>query len=525
MFSRWMFARLRAAENALHQGRIDEALRRLSEPDVRDDRRAQKLTDELARALLARARVQAQGGSYRDALSDLQSLEALGRFTPDAEALRKRAEDELRARVGRHQAREEAFAKAAADVQQGRLESGRLAVEKLEDPQGREQLREELDIRVQRSAQLLDQANEALRRGDLLTACRLWEEACERHGRSRPSDELAGQLVAAYRTAMDEWFRAGRLERMLAGLDATRALRLFAPELNEYENRARLLRRAVEQLAGLDSSGLHDTLLRLRAAGDAEWISPVMQAAQQIAEARGALLASPLGLLGLSLHRITLIGTPPARGEGHNGGVERPAAGPPGAALAGGLLLLIDGTGSSLLTTRDLLRIGRAGGGREIDVPIPADIQSHHADVVRDGEDYFLIARGPVRVNRQPVVRRLLRDGDRVVFGPNAKLTFRKPSVKSDTAVLLLSDRCRLPRDVSSVVLFRGTCVLGPQPSCHVQTREGDSRLVLFERHGELYVRKAARDGQPTGPAAPLPMRQTKAFGDVRMTVREYEPG
>jgi hypothetical protein len=55
-----------------------------------------------------------------------------------------------------------------------------------------------------------------------------------------------------------------------------------------------------------------------------------------------------------------------------------------------------------------------------------------------------------------------------------------------------------------------------------VRTREGDARLVLFEREGELFVRRAGRDGRPTGPAEALPARETCEFGDVRLTVKEY---
>ena len=102
-------------------------------------------------------------------------------------------------------------------------------------------------------------------------------------------------------------------------------------------------------------------------------------------------------------------------------------------------------------------------------------------------------------------------------------MVFHKPSAKSDTAVLKLSSGCRLPQDVSMVVLFKETCLIGPQSSCHLRTREGDTRLVLFDRAGELFVRRAARDGRPTGPAEALPANETCDFGDVRMTVKGYD--
>jgi hypothetical protein len=296
--------------------------------------------------------------------------------------------------------------------------------------------------------------------------------------------------------------------------------------LSEHERLAELARKAAEKLAGADYVGLRETLLRLQAArSDTDWIKSALRPIDEIVRAHSQLLASPLGLLGMSLHKTAAFGKAHAGLVRHNhGAADETVYRGQGAALEDrALLVLVDGTGSALLIGRDVIRVGRAGSQTGLDVPIPADIQSHHADVIRGGEDYFLVARGPVRVNRKRVSRTLLRHGDRIVLGAKAKMVFHKPSAKSDTAVLKLSSGCRLPQDVSLVVLFKGTCLIGPQSSCHVRTREGDTRLVLFDRAGELFVRRAARDGRPTGPAEALPACETCDFGDVRMTVKQYD--
>jgi len=527
MFSRWIFARLKVAENALNNGRIDEAYERLSLPEVKNLRRAQPLLDALGKALLARVRLQARAGHYREALSDLERLQVIERVDDDANALRKRVEEEQRQRLGRHAERSDAYKRAARDIKAGRLESGQLAIDRLEDAEQREQLREELDIRVRRSEQLLEQARASLAAGDVLTACRFWEETCHRHGRSRQSDALASELIPACRTLMDEAFDSGQLDRLFTALDATRSLQAFAPSLAEFERLSELARGAAEKLALADYVALRETLLRLQAArGEAGWIKSALKPIDEIVRAQSELLSSPLGLLGTSLHKTVGFRKAGEVFERHNDGrVEETVYRGQGAALSNdaALLMLVDGTGSALLVARDVIRLGRAGSLRGLDVPIPTDIQSHHADVIRDGEDYFLVAHGPVRVNHKAVSRSLLRHGDRIILGSKARMVFHKPSAKSDTAVLKLSSNSRLPQDVSLVVLFKGTCLLGPQASCHVQTREGDTRLVLFERGGELFVRRAARDGRPTGPAEALPAHETCEFGDVRLTVKEYE--
>jgi len=188
-----------------------------------------------------------------------------------------------------------------------------------------------------------------------------------------------------------------------------------------------------------------------------------------------------------------------------------------------GFLMLVDGAGSFLLLPRDCVRIGRAGRDVQVDVPIPADIQAHHADITRDGEDYFLTAHGPVQVNQREVRRTLLRDGDRIVLGPKAKMVFHKPSVKSDSAVLKLSHRCRLAQDVGEVVLFRQTCLIGPQSSCHIRTADGQTQVVLFERGGRLYGREAASAGGKLGDPRELAADATYDFGEVRITLKSCD--
>src|SRR5215471_14494585 len=98
MFSRWINVGLKAAQVALENGRLDEAFGRLLQPNVRNQRQAQKLIEELAGPLLARARLHAQAGRYADAIADLDRLDAIGRTGDDARALRRRVDQELKAR-------------------------------------------------------------------------------------------------------------------------------------------------------------------------------------------------------------------------------------------------------------------------------------------------------------------------------------------------------------------------------------------------------------------------------------------
>ncbi|TWT42370.1 FHA domain protein [Phycisphaerae bacterium RAS1] len=517
MFGRWFYVRIGAAERALNAGRLDDAFTAACEPEIRRQARGEKLAESVARALLARARVQTQEGQYAAALADLDRIRQLGLSSADAEALRQRAEVEQRERLSRQQIQQQAAAAAAEDVRDGRIESGRLTVEKVDDPRRRRQLQDELDIRVQRSGQLLEQAEAALTRDDVLAAARHWQEACQR-GRDRHTDAFVARLADAVRKIVASWIDEGRIERLLALRPLLDPIAKADPSVELQVQTVELCTRAVTLLGEGRYRDLRHTLLRLRSAATAaRWIDEALDALTQLADAEERLLASPLGLY------VTTAGGGARR---HDANLEHPTRReePDAAPLDHRpLLVVVEGGGSVLLVPRDTVRIGRAGAA-DVDVPFPGDVQSHHADLLRDGDDYFLRAHGEVAVNGRSVRRTLLRDGDRIVLGANAKFTFHKPSGRSASAVLRLSHRCRLPHDVGDVVLFRDTCLIGASEACHVRARDAANQVVLFDRGGRLFARQVpiGRRGV-LGEAHAVNVGSSQVLGDVTVTVKEYQ--
>jgi len=521
MFGRWLFVRLTAAEKALRQGRIDDAFAMVCQADLAQDPRGQRLRDELVRPLLARARLHRQAGRLRDAMADLDRVAALDRAGPDILTLRQEIEQELRDRAGELAGQVEAVDRAADLLQAGRLETGRVQLGRIDDSRRRAELGQELGCRVRRASEMLEQAEEALGRDDVLAAVRIWREAGQRHGRTRESDALALRLAEAARLAVERWLREGRIDRLLATRESLGVLMPFEPSLSECEKAVGLCASATAQFAANDYPALRRTLLRLQAvAGNAGWITSALDALGRIAEAHEDLLASPIGLA--------------ASGPGAVAGRPTPSPGlevmrPPEPADVGvatldrPLLLLVDGGGSSLLLRQDMVRIGHGGASGKVELALPAEVQSHHADVLRQGEDYLLTAHGPVQVNGRPVRRALLRDGDRIELSGRAKLTFHRPSVKSMTAVLRLSHRCRLPQDVGTVILFCDTCLVGPGPTCHVQTQEACQPVILFDRGGVLHAGQSGPPGAVRGQA--VRCGQTLEYCGLRLTVKAVEAG
>ncbi len=523
MFGRnYLHTRIRAAEKALAAGRVDDALEAAMRPDVRANPRGEQLAQQLRRPLLAHARLEAEGGNYARALDRLDQLAALGFADPESKALRQRVQREL---VSRHQDRaasREAYDRAARKLNEGRLESGRHEIPRVPDPEQRESLQNELDIRMRRSAELLEQAGQALDNGDLASAARVWQEVVSRYGRTTASDQLAARVARRLHDALQDDLRNGQLDRLVARQASVTPLVPFLPELGHLERIVQMCVGAGRQLSSGDWPGLRQTLVQLRSVtGEAAWVDETLDALRNILNEQERLLMSPIGLIAMT--------NPASQAEALTRGpatIPSPAAAPVMRRPVGSAPwhLMVDGGSSSILLMSGLVRIGRSGSAAEsVDVAIPSDLQPHHADILREGDDYFLHAHAPTWVNRQRVTRHLLRDGDRITFSRNAKLTFSRPAARSGSAVLRLSHRCRLAHDVSDVVLFRDTCLVGPQPSCHLRAPSAQNQVVVFHRDGKLLGREApaGRRGH-LGDARPLDENRSADFGDLRITLKRY---
>ena len=90
-----LMLRLRQAQCALADGRLDEAQRLLEEPALRDHRKGQRLVARLARRFGDRARDHLKAGQPRAALADCGRAIALAGPTPDRVALRDEADAAL----------------------------------------------------------------------------------------------------------------------------------------------------------------------------------------------------------------------------------------------------------------------------------------------------------------------------------------------------------------------------------------------------------------------------------------------
>jgi tetratricopeptide (TPR) repeat protein len=502
MFGRLKLVRMKAAEDALRDGRLDEAFRMATADDVRDDRRAGKLLKKLADAFWDRARAHYDEGRYSEALIDLEKSARAGRDRTEVSVLSSEVRAAAHQSQHRRKDRDNRLAAARGHIDEGELTMGRRVLEPTTpDDAEAKRLRDAAAARDRQAAEDIEHARKLLKDNQVDGAIDRCRRAASLDANDAALRQLEADLVKRIVGEVHEEFAAGRVDRagqrlaILGDVGASDAQRIEAAELVE---RARRVGRLCQRRDYAEA--LREVQRLRRLAPKAGWLKEVEDKLTQVDRATDALLAGPIGMMvrpesaappsppregsrPVRVHR-----TPPAPTELMGGG-----------SLPDRLLVLVDGAGSYLLVRKDRATIGRLSAPRcgdadasAADIALLADIASEHAEIARVEDDYFAVAKRELFVNGRPVSQAMLADGDRLRVGRSAELTFRVPSRRSASAVLDLAGRARMGGDVRRVILFSGHVMIGAGRSCHVRVPTAARELVLFERGGGLYVRAFA---------------------------------
>jgi hypothetical protein len=535
MFGQLMSARLKAAENALRDGRLDEAYRLATAPDLRDHRRAAAVRAGLTERFIERARNHFHADRFADALSDLDRAEAGGTRQDEIAELRKNVLAVAAEQKRKEDARRERLVDAVRRIEGGSLAAGRRILDdaSLTD-HAAQQLRQDLAKRAEDCAAILEQAERLLAEGQLEAAAERVRKAklidAFHEGVARMEAKLCDRVLEEALQA----FRAGKLSRCEHELTALGDLGSTWPQRRELASALTIAREAAQAMQSLQYADARRSLLSLqRLFEGVAWINQCIDELRRLEELRTSLEAGPLGEaakgFNLGLNRGRHGQAVLAHAAPRPPAIEQTLPVPPRVRIEEPaerrLLLLVDGGGSYLLLRSPRVSIGRVASENPADVVIFSDLAERHVEIARVEEDYFLFAAREVEVAGRPTTQHLLRDGDRVVLGRNGKLTFRLPTRQSLTAVLDLSDTTKMPNDVRRVLLFHQHALIGNSPGAHVFCRHAGAALVLFERAGSLYVRPKA-DGHTDATVVGVTIGQATDVGGVRFVVEPWRlPG
>ncbi len=521
MLSRLLFVRLKAAENALRDGRLDEAYRLATAPDIREHRRGAAILTTLADRFIERARNHYRADRFTEALMDLERAETGGVKGEEIAELRGHVRTVASEQRRREQTDRERIENARRRVEDGSLAAGRRILENAgENDPSAEALRRQVEHRAEDAAEIVEQAERLMAQGQTTAAASRLKRAksidAHNEALARLETRLCEQVLSAARAALAE----GRLNRAADELDCLGGLGKTLParrELVDLLGIARQTARCVRVTQYAEARRHAMSLGRLLPR--AEWIKELISQLGQIEELKTALCAGPLGDRMNNQTPKPLPGAPHAASLDDT--VALPGRGQTDGSLPDRLLLLVDGGGSYLILRGERVSLGRATSRKPADIPVYSDIAENHANIQRVDDDYFLFTDKDVEVAGRRTPHQLLRDGDRVVMGRKAKLSFRLPSRKSPTAVLDLSDTTKMPNDVRRVVLFHRHAAVGSGPGVHIGCRHAGPSLVLFERNGAMWLRQKS-DGHVDTDAVELRLGEPVEIAGASLVLQPW---
>lgn len=524
-----LILRIRRAEAALADGRLDEAYDIARTDAVRAHYRGQKLIGRLAKALVERGEAHLADSRYAAAMADCDKATLLAGNLPEVGRLREAVLFAQQCRREQVQQQDRVLHLAREQMEKGRLSVVADVVNEAGlNNSPAKALLEEAEAKRLAAEAAVTRASAALDREDYPATIEALAEANRLHAANATLPALRDRAVDGVAAQVQRQLDAGRLDLAADLLERVRPIASGSLRVQELDGvlaqcglaadalRNHQPRRAAEVLRKLVSSGPHPA-----------WMDTMLAEAVRADQALEALRCGPLGWLldrgqHASLQEARTLSLPaggrvapwPPRPEG---GHE-----PAGDGLPSRLLLYVDAVGTFLVVRGGRVTIGPERRSRPVDIPLNADPSLPVVTIEREEEDYFLSADQPVVVNGRKVQRKLLAGGDSVELSPRCRIKFELPHPASTSAVLSISG-VRIPgSDARRVVLLDKAMVMGPGPGAHVRADALREPAVLMVRDGRLVCRTGEAvtvDEAPMDRAAGLPLGGKVAVGAVKLVV------
>ncbi len=529
------FLRVKQAQVALADGRLDEAHELLSRDDVRSHRHGQSLATKLVKAYVKRGRAHFKAGRLPEALSDCEKAGTLGGHQAEVSELRGQVVELMGQKRTETHRRDMALQGAREHVREGFLSKGVAMLRGVHGDSTRvERAQQELDLHRAKADAAIERGAAALKREDWAAAGHHLAEARRLRPYDSKVDELSGRLSQQAVGKARDALVSGRVDT------AEALLRAVAPVAGD-DLAVREMREAVGQVAQA-SEALHRG--DARSAGRAlrrvkvllpraGWIDQAIKLTDQIISSRDELESGPLGLISdgyASQAQATPAGRPHTPFDArattpiayHLGVNESPRGSHD--VLPKQFLIQVDGAGSALATCNAVVTIGPVSSPDRPDVGLIADPSVPAVTIQRAQDDYFLRSPQQVKVNGKPTNDRLLSDGDKIELSPRCRFRFRLPHAASTTAVIELTGARLVRADVKRVVLLDRQLVVGAGPACHLRADSAEEPIILNLRDGRLICQspQAVKVGAGAyDPQVGLPMDTTVNVGPVSLRVME----
>ncbi|UCD49834.1 MAG: hypothetical protein JSW27_20180 [Phycisphaerales bacterium] len=524
-----LILRIKQAQCALADDRLDEAFEIAKADDVRRHRHGQRLIGRLTRAFVRRARQNLEAGRFQPALADCNKAEKLAGNASEVAGLREAV---CQAMAQHQQGRQqEAFrvAQVRQNMADGWLSVGERILAGAPTDDGQAQLlREELAAARFQSEDAVAKAEQALKHGDIEMAVDLLRSAGVTKNRNGQVGQLLRQISRQAGEQARVSFEQGRIDRAQSLLQRLTPLGVDGEDVAELRRAVTQCHQAAECVAG-GQPGLALPLLRQVKTmyPSAKWLDQAVAEVRQAAEAVEELEAGPLGLSIADAAGADDAGpwTEDRRRMTADRGQRVEEGHAPSSGLPSEFVMQMDGIGSYLVFRNSRVTVGPISSSRRPTLGLVADPNLPVISIERMDGDYFLRCERPVQVNGGAVTEKLLADGDAIALSPRCRLRFRLPNPASPTALLMLSG-ARLGRpDVRHVILMGRDILAGPYTNNHIQTEHLEETVTFFCQNDRLLCRAAKPvtiDDRPVQPEKGLTLDKPIRVGKLSMVLAKF---
>ncbi|MEP3480959.1 MAG: hypothetical protein ABJZ55_17055 [Fuerstiella sp.] len=507
---------LKRAAVALAASRLDDAFDVLTTSKERTHRDAQTMIDQLAHRFVERAQLHLTANRLQDAEHDAGRAHELAGNRPEVAQIFATVQSAIQKANARRQGRNQVLAEAQQQAKAGQFSLGQKLLDELprddfsergiEAAHEVEQLlghrRQVIEHVVQQVADIAkNQSPDAVvaKLQDLTDA-----EQCQLEISKFKNAAIQSICDSATRSITD-----GRIDKAISALESLQTWK--HPAIEELAKLLSCCSTVNTAISRQDFSTAETSLRLLNQLISTKWISVALKHVQTISEQLKQLQSGPLGLLAQFDQTIIEASQTPSNPSPK----VKPLPTLNSKIASNGRVLQVDGIGSLLLQTQDVITIGTASRTRPVDVGLLTDGQTEPVVIRRTSEDYFAESALPFTINGRKTNRHLLQNGDSIEIGDRGRLKFSKPVAASSSAVLAISGAKLQRRDIRHIVLLSDSVLFGAT-GCHFKL-PGTTTPVLLHRSGhDFAIRELGQEPQIMQTGSPVSVQHVRfALADV----------
>ncbi len=531
-----LILKIKQAEYALADGRLDEACEIASAAGIREHRRGQKLIGKVARALVRRGRDNLENHRIQQALDDCNKASKLAGNLAEVAELKLDVCKAVEAGQARHANQSHKLAQARKRIENGWLSAGECILGEIPSANGQaKQLRQHADAARIHMADVAAKVRKALDAGDFEASLEILHRANLNPNCNGQIGELKSRLKNLAVEKIRSCFEAGRIDQALATFRIAEPVTGKTGPMQELES---ALGNCISAARMAADGKPRQAVIALKKVAvmypSAKWLNTAADSLQRAANLLEEVATGPLGLIEPAREQFAadddenpLPGMPynhsepvPEQNEFRPIMPEKPTDSPKSR-----FVLQIDGVGSFLVVRDATTTVGPVSSSSRPLVPLIADPNLPTAALERSDDDYFLRCQAAISVNGAQTTQKLLADGDKIALSHRCTMKFSIPNPASTTAVLDLTG-ARLPHaDIRKVLLMDREILIGPELSSHIRTADLDKAVALYFRDNRMYCPNAmtAADGKPLGPGDALPIGKPVQVAGLSLVLTEFE--